>query len=108
MDQLVGVIASIVFFGLALGVGEWILRRLEIRLASRLRAGWRRMTLPIAALLCVAGFLALRPLILDQPRTPVWFALAFTAIALLFAAATAIGYALFALGRWFVSLARDD
>lgn len=106
VDQLAGVIGLAIFVGLVFGLGEWLFRALAGRLDARLQAGWRWLTLPIAAFLCFAGFVVIRPLILDQPRTPAWFALGIIAVALLVAGATALGYAAVALGRWFVSLLR--
>ena len=64
--QLGGFIGLLIFFGLVFGLGELLLRVLADRLDSRLQAGWRWLTLPIAAVLCFAGFLALRPLILEH------------------------------------------
>jgi hypothetical protein len=106
VDQFARLIGLAIFFGVVFGLGEWAFRVLADRLDSRLQAGWRWLTLPIAAFLCFAGFLVLRPLILDQPRTPLWFAIGLIAIALLVAGATALGYATVALGRWLVSVLR--
>ena len=103
VDQLAGVIGVAIVLGLVFGLGEWLFRALADRLDSRLQAGWRWLALPVTALLCFAGFLALRPLIVDQPRTPLWFAMGLIAVALLFAGATALGNATVALGRWFVA-----
>ena len=62
MDGIAGLIGLAIFFGLVFGIGEWLFRRLADRLDSRLQGGWRWLTLPIAAFLCFAGFVALRPL----------------------------------------------
>ena len=107
MDGIVGLIAVAIFFGLVFGLGEWMFRRLADRLDSRLQAGWRWLTLPVAAFLCFAGFLLLRPLILDQPRTPSWYLIGVIAIALLIAGTYASAYAVLGLGRWLVSALRS-
>jgi hypothetical protein len=106
VDQVVAAIAVVIAFGLIFAAGEWMFRVLEHRLDSRLHGGWRWLTLPITAVLCFAGFLALRPWILDQPRTPLWFGLGLIAIALLVGGSTALGYAAVAVGRWFGSFVR--
>ena len=106
MDQLGTLIGVAIAYGLIFGLGEWFLRVLADRLDARLQAGWRWLTLPIVAILSFAGFLVLRPFILDQPRTPVWFAMALIAAGLLVTGATALGYAGVALGRWFVAVLR--
>ena len=107
VDQLGALIGVAIFYGLIFGLGEWFFRVLADRLDARLQAGWRWMTLPIVAILSFAGFLVLRPLILDQPRTPVWFAMALIAVALLVTGATALAYAGIALGRWFLAVLRS-
>jgi hypothetical protein len=106
VDQLAGVIGVAIFLGIVFGLGEWLFRALADRLDSRLQAGWRWLTLPIVALLSFAGFVALRPLVLDQPRTPSWFAIGLIAVALLVSGATALGFAMVKLGRWLVSVLR--
>jgi hypothetical protein len=106
VDQLATVIGVAVFFGLAFALGDWVLGVAEARTESRLRPGWRWLTLPIAATLCFAGFLLLRPLIVDQPRTPLWFVIGLVAIALLIAGATALGYAAVAFGSWAIASLR--
>jgi hypothetical protein len=68
-------------------------------LDARLQTGWRWLTLPATAILSIAAFLALRPFIVDQPRTPLWFIGAVIAVALLVTAGTAAGWAIVALGR---------
>jgi hypothetical protein len=107
VDGIAALIGVAIFFGLVFGLGEWMFRRLADRLDSRLQGGWRWLTLPIAAFLCFAGFLALRPLILDQPRTPLWFLIGVIAIALLIAGTYASAYAVLGLGRWLVSALRS-
>jgi len=106
VEQLAVVIGVAIAFGLVFWLGEWLFRLLADRLDSRVQAGWRWLTLPITAILCFAGFLVLRPLILDQPRTPSWFVIGLIAVALLVAGATALGYAMLALGRWLVAALR--
>jgi len=49
----------------------------------------------------------LAALIVDQPRTPLWFVIGIIGIALLVAGATALGYTAVALGRWLVSAFRS-
>jgi hypothetical protein len=106
MDQVAGVIGVAIFFGLVFALGEWLFRRFTDRLDARLHAGWRWLTLPITAVVSSAAFLVLRPLIVDQPRTPLWFALALVAVALLVATGTALGLAVVSLGRGLVGLLR--
>jgi hypothetical protein len=106
VDQLATTIGAAVFFGLAFALGDWLLGVAAARTESRLRPGWRWLRLPIAATLCFAGFLLLRPLIVDQPRTPLWFVIGLVAIALLIAGATALGYAAVAFGRWAIASLR--
>jgi predicted metal-binding membrane protein len=108
MDQVAITVAVVIAFGLIFALGEWLFRRLAGSIDSRLHAGWRWMTLPITAVVGWAGFLALRPLVLDQPQTPLWFILSFVAVASLVVAATAMGLAVFGLGRWFVNLLRSS
>lgn len=107
MDGIAGLIGVAIFFGLVFGLGEWLFRRLADRLDSRLQGGWRWLTLPVAAFLCFAGFVALRPLILNEPRTPLWFLISVIAIGLLIAGTYASAYAALALGRWLVSALRS-
>jgi hypothetical protein len=104
MDQLAGFIGVAIFFGLVFMLGEWLFRRFTDRLDARLHAGWRWLTLPITAIVSSAGFLGLRPLIVDQPRTPAWLVLGLVAVALLVTTGTALGYAMIALGRALMGL----
>jgi hypothetical protein len=106
MDQVAGIIGVAIFFGLVFALGDWLFRRFTDRLDARLHAGWRWLTLPITAAISSAAFLVLRPLILDQPRTPLWFALGFVAVALLVTTGTALGWAVFVLGRWLLEVLR--
>ena len=55
--------------------------------------------MPITSVLCAGAFAALRPFIVDQPRTPMWFVLGLTAVALLVACATALGWTIVEVGR---------
>ena len=107
MDGIAGLIGVAIFFGLVFGLGEWMFRRLADRLDSRLHGGWRWLTLPIAAFLCFGAFVLLRPFILEQPRTPLWFLIAVIAITLLVAGTYASANAVVALGKWFVSALRN-
>jgi hypothetical protein len=104
VEEWISAIIVGIFFGLVFALGGWMFRRLAGRLDARLSAGWRWLTLPTTAVLSFAGFLVLRPLVVDQPRTPLWFVLGFAAIALLVAGATALGVALWrairAFGGW--------
>jgi hypothetical protein len=104
MDQVAGVIGVAIFFGLVFALGEWLFRRFTGRLVARLHAGWRWLTLPITAVVSSAAFLVLRPFIVDQPRTPLWFALSLIAVALLVATGTALGLAVVAFGRGLMGL----
>jgi hypothetical protein len=106
VDQAVGVIGVAIVFGLVFALGEWIFGRFTDRLDARLHAGGRWLTLPITAVVSSAGFIVLRPFVVDQPQTPLWFILALTAVALLVMTGTALGLAVVALGRWLVSLLR--
>jgi hypothetical protein len=106
MDQVAGVIVLAIFFGVVFTLGEWLFRRLTDRLDARLHAGWRWLTLPVTAFVSSAGFLVLRPLVVDQPRTPLWFVLALVAVALLVTTGTALGYAVIALGRGLIGVFR--
>jgi hypothetical protein len=107
VDGIAAFIGVAIFFGLVFGLGEWMFRRLADRLDSRLQGGWRWLTLPVAAFLCFAGFVALRPFILEQPRTPLWFLIGVIGIALLIAGTYASAYAAVALGKWFVAALRS-
>ena len=106
MTQVACVIVLAIFFGVVFALGEWLFRRLTDRLDARLHAGWRWLTLPVTAIVSSAGFLVLRPLVVDQPRTPLWFVLGLVAVALLVTTGTALGYAVIALGRGLMGLVR--
>ena len=94
-----GIILGIVFWA-----GLWVYGRLSGSIGARLPSSWRWVALPITAVLCGAGFAALRPLIVDQPDTPMSFVLGATAVALLFASATAFGWTMVEVGRKIVEL----
>jgi len=100
VDDLAAPIGVAIFFALVLWLGDLVLGALEIELSARLRPGLRWLALPITATICFGGFLLLRPLIVDQPQTPLWFLIGLVAIALLTAGAIALGYAMVAVGRW--------
>lgn len=99
MDQIASVIGFAIVYWLIFALGEWLFRRFTDRLDSRLHAGWRWLTLPVTAIVSWAAFLVLQPFVVDQPQTPLWFAVAFVAIALLVTTGTALGWAVVALGR---------
>jgi hypothetical protein len=99
VEQIASVAGVALVFALIFSLGEWIFRRSAATLDARLQTGWRWLTLPATAILSIAAFLALRPFIVDQPRTPLWFIGAVIAVALLVTAGTAAGWAIVALGR---------
>jgi nitrate/nitrite transporter NarK len=103
VEEWANAIAVGIFFALVFVLGERLFRRLAGRLDARLGARWW-LTLPVVAIISFAGFLMLQPLVVDQPRTPLWFVLGFVAIALLVAGGTALGYAVVALGKWFLAV----
>jgi len=106
MEQVASVVGVAIVFALIFALGEWLFGRLTSKLASRLHAGWRWLALPITAVLSFGAFMALRPLILDQPRTPLWFVGGAIAVALLVTTGTAAGWAMVQLGGWLIALLR--
>jgi drug/metabolite transporter (DMT)-like permease len=94
--------------GIVFLTGTWAYGRLSGSIAARLHSSWRWLALPITGLLCGGAFAVLRPLIVDQPRTPMWFVIGATGVALLFASATAFGWTLVAAGRWIAAAAWAD
>lgn len=107
MDQVVVVIGVAIVLGFVFAIGDRLFRRFTDRLDARLGAGWRWLTLPITALVSAAGFLVLRPLILEQPSTPLSTVLGLVGVALLVTTGTALGLAVVALGRGLLNLIRD-
>ncbi len=104
MAEFAGVVVGAIILGIVFMAGGWMYDRLTGSIAARLHASWRWVALPITAVLCGGAFAALRPLIVDQPRTPMWFVLGATGVALLFASATAFGWTMIEAGRRIVAL----
>jgi len=104
MERLAVAVGVGLSFGIVLLAGRWMYGRLSESIAARLHSSWRWLALPITGVLCGGAFAVLRPLIVDQPRTPLWFVLAATAVALLVATGTALGWTLVQMGRGFVAL----
>ena len=104
MEGLAVVVVGSIILGLVFWAGLWVYERLSGSIAARLPSSWRWVALPITAVLCGGGFALLRPLIVDQPTTPMWFVLGTTAVALLFASATAFGWTMVEVGRRIVAL----
>ena len=101
MDQLGILIVAAIFFGFFFGLGDELANWLDARLQ-----GWPWLALPIVATLSFAAFLALRPFVLDQPRTPAWFAIALIEVVLAAVGTGALVYAVVRLGRWLVGVVR--
>src|SRR3990172_11304088 len=99
MEPVASVVGVAVVFALIFALGEWLFGRLTSKLASRLHGGWRWFALPFTAVLSFGAFLVLRPLVLDQPRTPLWFVGGAIAVALLVTTGTATGWAMGPAGR---------
>jgi hypothetical protein len=97
MVQLAIFLALAVSFGVLYALVEWVFRRLTGHLASRLHAGWRWLALPLTALISWTGFVALRPLVLDQPPSVPVLIGSLTAVALLVITGTAAGWAVLQL-----------
>jgi drug/metabolite transporter (DMT)-like permease len=114
VEQLAVAVVAGISLGMVLLAGRWMYGRLSGSIAARLHASWRWLALPITAVLCGGAFAALRPLIVDQPRTPMWFVFGATGVALLFASATALGWTFVEVGRriaaasWAVREPDDD
>ena len=104
MDEFAGVVVGAIIIGIVLATGHWMYGRLSESISARLHWRWRWLALPITGVLCGGAFAALRPLVVDQPRTPLWFVLGAAAVALLSASATALGWTLVNLGRGLVAL----
>src|SRR5688500_3486857 len=93
MDEIAIALAIGISFAVIFALGELIFRRLTSRVASRLLAGWQWLVLPATAIVSFGAFLAIRPLVLDQPPSlPVLVGLVI-AVALLITAATATAFA---------------
>jgi hypothetical protein len=105
VEGIAAALVAGVILGTVFMVGRLVYARLSESLSFRLPQGWRWLALPITAAVCGGGFAALRPLVVDQPRTPLWFVLGAAAVALLLACATALGWMFVQGGRKFVELA---
>ncbi len=104
MEQFAAVVVAGIVLGIVFMTGTWMYGRLSESIAARLHSSWRWLALPITGILCGGAFAVLRPLIVDQPRTPMWFVIGATGVALLFASATALGWTLVEVGRRIVAL----
>ena len=105
MAEFASVVVAGIILGMVFVTGTWMYGRLSGSIAARLPSSWRWLALPITGILCGGAFAVLRPLIVDQPRTPMWFVIGATGVALLLASATALGWTIVEAGRWIAAAA---
>lgn len=98
VDLLVGVAVAVIF-GLVFGLGVWLANGLRVAVAARLTPGWRGLALPLSCVMSFGLFLVLRPFLLDQPRTPLWFALGLLAVAALYGGSVALAHTIIEAGK---------
>jgi hypothetical protein len=107
VEQFAVAIGVAIAFALIFALGEWFFERLTGRLTTRLRYRWRWLVLPMTALISFGLFTILRPLVLDQPMSPLVFLGLLGAVALLVSGATALGYAIVEAGKLVIGLFRS-